>query len=101
MGLAFLRDPIGTIANFTKIITTVGKGILNIGKALGGTALGQVAMGATQGYFAYQDVMENYDGPEEDRVAAARGAAAGTTVGAVGLGMLRQQDCWSSWWYHW
>ena len=88
LGLAFLRDPIGTIANFTKIITTVGKGILNIGKALGGTALGQVAMGATQGYFAYQDVMENYDGPEEDRVAAARGAATGATVGAVGLGML-------------
>ena len=88
LGLAFLKDPIGTIANFTKIITTVGKGILNIGKALGGTALGQVAMGATQGYFAYQDVMENYDGPEEDRVAAARGAAVGATTGAVGLGML-------------
>jgi len=35
LGLAFLKNPIGTIANFTKIITTVGKGILNIGKALG------------------------------------------------------------------
>ena len=88
LGLAFLKNPVGTIANFVKILSTVGKGILNIGKALGGSALGQVAMGATQGYFAYQDVMANYDGPEEDRVAAARGAATGATAGAVGLGML-------------
>ena len=83
LGLAFLKDPIGTISNFTKLITTVGKGILNLGKALGGTALGQVTMGVTQGVFAYRDVMENYDGPEEDRVAAARGAATGVLLLAL------------------
>ena len=87
-GIAFLKNPIGTIKAFSGIITTVGKGIMNLGKFLGGNALGQMAMAGAQGYMAYQDVMQNYDGAEEDRVAAARGAGVGAAGGGMALGMI-------------
>ena len=87
-GIAFLKNPIGTIKAFSGIITTVGKGIMNLGKFLGGNALGQMAMAGAQGYMAYQDVMQNYDGAEEDRVAAARGAGVGAAGGGIALGMI-------------
>ena len=87
-GIAFLKNPIGTIKAFSGIITTVGKGIMNLGKFLGGNALGQMAMAGAQGYMAYRDVMQNYDGAEEDRVAAARGAGVGAAGGGMALGMI-------------
>lgn len=87
-GLSFLKNPIGTIKAFTSIISTIGKGILNLGKFLGGNPLGQLAMAGTQGVLAYQDVMQNYDGVEEDRMAAARGAGIGAAGGGMALGMI-------------
>lgn len=87
-GIAFLKNPIGTIKAFSGIITTVGKGIMNLGKFLGGNALGQMAMAGAQGVMAYQDVMQNYDGAEADRVAAARGAGIGAAGGGMALGMI-------------
>ena len=90
-GLSFLKNPIGTIAAFTSVISTIGKGILNLGKFLGGNPLGQLAMAGTQGVLAYQDVAANYDGVEEDRMAAARGAGIGAAGGGMALGMIGNQ----------
>ena len=86
--LSFLKNPIRTIKNFTSLIGLIGKGIINAGKFFGGNVAGQAIMSGAQGVMAYQDVMENYDGLEEDRVAAARGAGIGAAVGAQGLAML-------------
>ena len=90
-GLSFLKNPIGTIRAFTSIISTIGKGILNLGKFLGGNPLGQLAMAGTQGVLAYQDVAANYDGVEEDRMAAARGAGIGAAGGGMALGLIGNQ----------
>ena len=90
-GLSFLKNPIGTIAAFTSVISTIGKGILNLGKFLGGNPLGQLAMAGTQGVLAYQDVAANYDGVEEDRMAAARGAGIGAAGGGMALGLIGNQ----------
>ena len=90
-GLSFLKNPIGTVKAFGSIIGTIGKGILNLGKFLGGNPLGQLALAGAQGAAAYQDVSQNYDGVEEDRMAAARGAGIGAAGGGMALGMIGNQ----------
>ena len=90
-GLAFLKNPIGTVKAFASIISTVGKGILNLGKFLGGNALGQMALAGAQGVAAFNDVANNYEGVEEDRMAAARGAGIGAAGGGMALGMIGNQ----------
>ena len=90
-GISFLKNPIGTVKAFASIISTVGKGILNLGKFLGGNALGQMALAGAQGVAAFNDVANNYEGVEEDRMAAARGAGIGAAGGGMALGMIGNQ----------
>ena len=88
VGLAFLKNPIKTITTFGKMLTGVAKGIFNLGKFLGGNVIGQTLLAAGQGIMAYQDVMANYEGDEEDRRSAAIGAGTGAAVGGMALGAL-------------
>ena len=88
VGLAFLKNPIKTITTFGKMLTGVAKGIFNLGKFLGGNVIGQTLLAAGQGIMAYQDVMANYEGDEEDRRSAAIGAGTGAAAGGMALGML-------------
>ena len=92
-GLSFLTNPLGTIKAFVGIIKMVGGGIMNLGKVLGGTGLGRAAIGIGIGIGAYQNVMndENFEGPEEDRKAAAIGAGVGGTGGAMVGGQIGAQ----------
>ena len=92
-GLSFLTNPLGTIKAFVGILKMVGGGIMNLGKVLGGTGLGRAAIGIGIGIGAYQNVMndENFEGPEEDRKAAAIGAGVGGTGGAMLGGQIGAQ----------
>lgn len=88
VGLAFLKNPIKTITTFGKMLAGVAKGIFNLGKFLGSNVIGQTILAAGQGIMAYQDVMANYEGDEEDRRSAAIGAGTGAAAGGMALGML-------------
>ena len=92
-GLSFLTNPLGTIKAFVGILKLVGGGIMNLGKVLGGTMLGRAAIGVGIGIGAYQNVMndENFEGPEEDRKAAAIGAGVGGGAGAMVGGQIGAQ----------
>ena len=83
LGLAFLSNPAGTIKNFTSILGLVGKGILNLGKFLGGNVVGRGLMAGAIGFRSYQVTMEDESIPEEDRKAAAIGAGVGAAGGAM------------------
>ena len=88
LGLSFLKNPIATVKNFAGILKTVSSGVMNLGRFLGGNAIGRSIQAATQGVMAYQDVMQDETIPEEDRKAAAVGAGVGATAGGMALGAI-------------
>jgi len=88
VGLSFLKNPVGTIANFGRLLGMVGGGILNLGKFLGSNVIGQTVVAAAQGYAAYQRTLQDESIPEEDRQSAAIGAGVGATVGGVALAQV-------------
>jgi len=88
LGLSFLKNPISTVKNFAGVLKTVSGGVMNLGRFLGGNAIGRGIQAATQGVMAYQDVMQDESIPEEDRKAAAVGAGVGATAGGMALGAI-------------
>ncbi len=88
VGLSFLSNPVGTIKAFSSMLSLVGKGIMNMGKFLGGNIVGQLGLGAIAGVASYQDIMNDEDIDEEDRTSAAIGGGTGAAVGATGGAML-------------
>ena len=82
-GLAFLANPAGFISSITGIFTMVGSGIMNLGKFLGGTVVGRMAMATGQGLEAYNRIKNDETIPEEDRNAAAIGGGVGSTTGSM------------------
>ena len=91
LGLSFLSNPAGTIKGFTSIIGMVGKGILNLGKFLGGNVAGQALMAGAIGFRSYQVTLDDDTIPEEDRQAAAIGAGVGAGGGAMLLSTIGNQ----------
>lgn len=88
LGLSFLKNPLTTIKAFGNVLRTVGGGVMNLGKFLGGNVIGRAIQGAVQGVMAYQDVMKDESIPQEKRQAAAIGAGAGATIGGTALGAI-------------
>lgn len=82
-GLAFLANPAGFISSITGIFTMVGSGIMNLGKFLGGTVVGRMAMATGQGLEAYNRIKNDETIPEEDRNAAAIGGGVGSASGSM------------------
>ena len=82
-GLAFLANPAGFISSITGIFSMVGGGIMNLGKFLGGTVVGRMAMATGQGLEAYNRIKNDETIPEEDRNAAAIGGGVGSTTGSM------------------
>ena len=82
-GLAFLANPAGFISSITGIFSMVGGGIMNLGKFLGGTVVGRMALATGQGLEAYNRIKNDETIPEEDRNAAALGGGIGSTTGSM------------------
>ena len=82
-GLAFLANPAGFISSITGIFSMVGGGIMNLGKFLGGTVVGRMALATGQGLEAYNRIKNDETIPEEDRNAAALGGGLGSTTGSM------------------
>ena len=91
LGLSFLKNPVGTVKNFSSLLGLVGKGILNLGKFLGGNVAGQGLMAGAIGFRSYQLALEDESIPEEDRQAAAIGSGVGAAGGAMALSMIGNQ----------
>ncbi len=91
LGLKILKNPALMVKGFTNMLSLVGKGIMNLGKFLGGNFLGQAGLGIAQGFMAYNDIMEDEGIDEEYRQSAAIGGSVGATTGAIGLGMIGNQ----------
>ena len=91
LGLKILKNPALMVKGFTSMLSLVGKGIMNLGKFLGGNFLGQAGVGIAQGFMAFNDIMEDDGIDDEFRQSAAIGGSIGATTGAIGLGVIGNQ----------